>query len=137
MHQHLLLRTENRLAEELRAETLRYIAQQLAWRMELSGVSREECSDALLESPTCEAVEDELLLRADAKAAAVVARTWRARVYSDVWTVPPCARTGRPAPQRLHDALHNNHRASAVQCLPRGDLEATGGAPAARRRQAS
>jgi hypothetical protein len=129
LHQHLLLRTENRLAEELRDETLRYIAQQLCVEaMERERRARvRECSDALLESPTCEAVEDELLLRADAKAAAVVARTWRAtRVYSDVWTVPPvrphwsaCARNVFTTPQ------HNNHRASAVQCLPRGDLEAT------------
>ena len=124
---------EYRISSELRAESLRYIAQQLV----LEAMDKEqrwrvrEHGDVLLESPCCEAAGDELLLRADAKEASAVARAWRCtRIYSDIKHVPHPVRPHFLAFARNIFTTNQfaKPKSGMVQCLAADDglnLEAT------------
>ena len=124
---------ENRIVDELRDDTLRYIAQQLC----VENMEREKAAriaafqDVLFASPTCEAIRDELLVRADAKAFAQVAHAWsKNRKYSEILPTPDPIRTHFSAFGRNVFNTNQFMRSEipgAIQCLSPdgGDLEST------------
>jgi hypothetical protein len=131
---------ELELEDYLREATARYwagvIASKLAERERQARVgtldrAQEIFGFADVESPTCEAIRDELLVRADAKAFAQVAHAWsKNRKYSDILPTPDPIRTHFSAFGRNVFNTNQFMRSEipgAVQCLSPdgGDLEST------------